>query len=174
MIRVPPVVERANPVAREDVEGEPGDLEVAQRSLPKLVGLFPGSSDREQAAMGDHHALRPPGGAGREDDVGEVVGVYSHRQIFGTLAVDGIAVCVQVDDRRPGSRRTAKPTAVHDHDGYARSVQHSLRPRHGSDGSMGTYAAPALSTPRTATIRLIGESRTRPTRASGRAPCERR
>ena len=76
--------------------------------------------------MGDHHALRPPGGAGRENDVGKVVGVYSHRQIFGALAVDGSTVCVQVDDRRTGSRRAAEPTAVHDHDGCARSVEHSL------------------------------------------------
>jgi hypothetical protein len=50
----------ADPVAGEDVEGETGGLEVAERWLAKVIGGLPGGGDREQAAMRDHAPFDRP------------------------------------------------------------------------------------------------------------------
>ena len=73
----------ADPVAGEDVEGEAGGLEVSERWPAEVVGVLPGGGGGEEAAVRDHDALGPPGAAGGEDDVGEVLAIDSHRGSSG-------------------------------------------------------------------------------------------
>ncbi len=98
----------ADPVAGEDVEGKAGGLEVSERRPAQVVGVLPGGGGGEKAAVRDHDALGPPGAAGGEDDVGEVLAIDAHRRIIGTLGSDGRPVGVELDHRRRRSRRSTE------------------------------------------------------------------
>ena len=119
----------ADPVAGEDVEGEAGGLEVSKRRPAQVVGVLPGGGGGEQAAVRDHDPLGPPGAAGGEDDIGEVLAIHAHRRIFGTLSGDGRPVGVEVDHVADVRGARLERLAVDDHDGDAGSVQHALQPR---------------------------------------------
>ena len=78
--------------------------------------------------MRDHDTLGPPGAAGSEDDVGEVLAMHPHRRIFGTLRGDARSFGVQVDRRRFSLRYSTERPTVGDQERDARNVEHAFQP----------------------------------------------
>ena len=143
----------ADPVAGEDVEGEAGGLEVSERRPAEVVGVLPGGGGGEEAAVGDHDALGPPGAAGGKDDVGEVLAVDAHPGVLRLDSRERFGERIEGDDQAAGIPEAGRA------DGPRSPARSPRNPRSiatsrsaGWSVSSGKYAPPAFRTPSRPTI----------------------
>jgi len=120
-----------------------GHVEAERRELQEPAVLvepaqFPGEVQVGDRSVGDLHALRLPGRAGRVDDVGQGVVVDGTRWIGARLPGDRRGVLVEPDDLHRDVEQLVGQPGRGDKDPGATVQQHSRTRSAGWDGSSGT------------------------------------